>query len=277
MKINVALSPCPNDTFAFDAWINKKIHTSIDMQPVFADIQQLNTWAYNGLYPVMKISAHCFGHITSAYSMIPAGAAIQQGGGPKLVANKYFTIDDVRNMTIAVPGFDTTACLLLQVLLPPPKKIVPVRYDEIMRLVQQGAVDAGVLIHEARFLIAHFDLCELADFGTLFFEQFKSLLPLGVVVAKRSLKKEQLIEITKTLQQSIAYAKNEKRISSFVQEHSQEKSLTIIKQHIDTYVTKETEQLSAAGLRAVKTFFEIAIEKELLPKDAKNFDCFCNT
>ena len=270
-SIPVAFSPCPNDTFAFDAWVEKKIPSSIAINPVLADIQQLNEWAYAAKFPVTKVSTYCLGNITSKYVMLPVGAAIQTGGGPKLIAKTSFASSEIKDKTVAVPGLDTTAYLLLRTLLPEPKKIVSARYEEIPELVKNGSVDAGVIIHETRFIFSRYGLVEIADLGTLFTDRCKSPLPLGVIVAQRSLGEEYIQEISTTLMRSVKYAQAHKEITPFILASSQEKDLGVIHKHIDMYVTQETEKISARGVQALYVLFTHAINQKLLPKEALNF------
>ena len=271
MALSIAFSPCPNDTFAFDAWMEKKIPSKVAIHPVLADIQQLNTWAYEAKFPVTKVSTYCLGNITANYVMLPVGAAVQSGSGPKIVAKKAFSLNELKDKTVAVPGLDTTAYLLLRILLPEPKKIISARYEEIPELVKNGSIDAGVIIHETRFVLSRYDLVEIADLGKLFNNQYKSPLPLGVVVAQRSLGEGIIREISHTLAQSVRYARTHKEITPFVLNSSQEKDLDVIQKHIDMYVTQDTEQITARGIQALYVLFTHAINQKLLPKEALNF------
>lgn len=267
--IEVAYSPCPNDTFCFDAWVNKKISCSVSPKPILADVQQLNLWAYEGRYPVTKVSAYCLGNICKEYVMLPSGAAISYTG-PKLIARQVIDLHTLENLVIAVPGLDTTAYLLFKALFGKAKKVIACRYEEVPSLVVNKEADVGLIIHETRFVFQKLGLVELADLGTLFKERYNSPVPLGVIVAKRTL--PFLTEVAHSIEQSIRFAiEHPKSSREYILTHSQEKDEVIIAQHIQAYVNEETIRISKEGIEAISTLFELAIEQDLLPTEARNF------
>lgn len=272
--MKIAFSPCPNDTFAFDAWIHGKITSTIKPEPIVADIQQLNAWAYQALYPVTKVSCFTLGKITQKYALLPSGAAICNAG-PKIIAKEPFPISELSKKRILVPGLDTTAYLLLRTLCPEPKEIGICRYDEITAKLEANEADCGLIIHETRFCFEQAGFVELCDLGQLFKKNFDCAVPLGVVVAK----KEAYKEAARALKESIAYAFNNPQSSlDYVRRLSQEKDNTIIQQHIQTYVNNDTLQISEEGLRAIHTLFQLAVDQKLLPREALKFyetDHFC--
>jgi 5,8-dihydroxy-2-naphthoate synthase len=176
--LDVAFSPCPNDTFIFDGWVHGKITSPFQIKTHLADIQQLNIWAKEGKYPVTKVSAFCMKSIFSTYEMLPVGAAVSFHG-PKLVARSLFDLKDLPKKIIAVPGMDTTAYLLVCDLFGKCADIISGRYEQIIDLVLSGRADVGVLIHETRFTFQRHTVVELADLGILFYEKYKLPIPLG--------------------------------------------------------------------------------------------------
>jgi 1,4-dihydroxy-6-naphthoate synthase len=262
----LAISPCPNDTFLFDSWLHGKIASPITPKATLADIQQLNLWALQGVYPVTKISSVCFAKVTNAYTLLPVGAAIGPFG-PKLIAKELFDLNELSTKTVAIPGKETTAYLLFRTLLPEPKNVIFCRYEEIVPLIASGKVDAGLIIHETRFTFQTAGYFELADLGVLFYERYKLPVPLGVVVAKKTVPKKQVAEVVEAMRASLASAS----ISDFVLEQSQEKKLDIVKQHIEMYVTSETKEISEEGLAAIRVLFELGARHNLLPADCKSF------
>lgn len=272
--MKIAFSPCPNDTFAFDAWVHGKIASSIKPEPILADIQQLNAWAYQGIYPVTKISCFTYGKVTHEYAMLPSGAAISHAG-PKVIAKEPFSPSELSKKRVLVPGLDTTAYLLLRTLCPEPKEIGVCRYDEIMQKLSQDEADCAVIIHESRFLFQQAGFFEICDLGALFMRNFDCPIPLGVVVAK----KEAYKEAARALKASIEYAFDHPDSSyDYVRSLSQEKDKAIIEQHIETYVTGDTLQVSSDGVRAIQTLFQLAVDQKLLPKESLKFyetDHFC--
>jgi 1,4-dihydroxy-6-naphthoate synthase len=269
--IEIAYSPCPNDTFCFDAWVNKKIYSPLSPSPILADIQQLNTWAYEGRYPVTKVSSYCLGNICKEYRMLPSGAAISHTG-PKLIGREPTDLDTLKNKTIAIPGLDTTAYLLFRALFGPARKVISCRYEEVPSLVINRTADIGLIIHETRFLFHKLGLVELADLGTLFYSRYNCPVPLGVIATKRTFPESFLEQVSHSIEHSVRFALlNPKSSQSYVLAHSQEKEESIIEQHIQAYVNQETVRVSTAGLRAISTLFELAIEQKLLPREAMLF------
>lgn len=219
----------------------------------FADIQQLNQWALEERFPLIKISLGCYPRIKDAYEILPVGAALGFQCGPKIISKAPFHPSELAHKTIAIPGQDTTAHLLLKCLLPAPYKKVFCLYHEIASLIQAGIVDCGLIIHESRFTFAEAGFVEIADLGELWHVHTKAPLPLGVLVLLRTISlpvKKRLITI---LRESLAVARSQPELAlPFILQHSQEKNAAIVTQHITTYVTSETAQLSPMGKKAIE-------------------------
>ncbi|MDB6082022.1 MAG: 1,4-dihydroxy-6-naphthoate synthase [Chlamydiia bacterium] len=265
-----AFSPCPNDTFAFDALVHRRFETPFNVAPHLHDIDELNKRALEGIYPLTKVSAYCLGKITKEYCMLPVGAAIGEDGGPKLIARNRDC--NIQQAIVAVPGDFTTAALLLKLLIDKPKKIISLPYHEILPAILQGRCDAGVIIHETRFTFHLHGLKEIEDLGDLFQERFHCPIPLGVIAAKRTLGDQTLTHLTDALQQSVAFAKANPTVSvDYVIANSQEKNREVIAKHIDLYVTENTQSVSKRAMNAIRVLFQAAIEKELLEPSALDF------
>jgi 1,4-dihydroxy-6-naphthoate synthase len=271
-KLQFAFSPCPNDTFAFDALVHDKIKSSIAVEPFLFDIEKLNAFACEKRFPITKVSAFCLGKLTKDYVLLESGIAAGFGVGPKLIAKNTFPLSELNNKVVAIPGTNTTANLLLQLLLPKPKAIITLPYDQITQALLTNTCDAGVIIHETRFSFASMGLHELADLGSLFTERFNCPIPLGAIVGLRSLGKDMLKEISRAIKQSVIFAKNNPKSSwEYVFRHAQEKDEQMIKQHIDLYVNDETIQASKPTLKAFSILFKEAIKQNLLDSSALNF------
>jgi len=267
-QLQIAYSSCPNDTFAFDAWVHGKIASKRRPEPIVADIQQLNAWAYEGRYPVIKVSTFCLGKITDKYQMLPSGAAIGNEG-PVLISKTPFTIEELKNKRVLVPGLDTTAYLLFSCLCPEPLEIGIVPFDQMLDKLNADEADAALIIHETRFAFEKAGFHQILDLGKCFTKTFGTLLPLGVVVAK----KEVYDEAAKALKASIQFAfDNPTSSKDYVLYNSQEKDPDIIAKHIEAYVTQETLQISSNGQKAIHSLFSLAIEKGLLTKKSLHFD-----
>ena len=153
-NLKVAFSPCPNDTFIFHAWLKGLISSPINIQPVLEDVQTLNELAMQKRYPVSKISCYCLGLIEDEYQMLSSGAALGYGCGPKIIAKDKFPLEELGSKRIAIPGRQTTAHFLLDLLAPKPIEKRFCSYNEIADLIRSGAVDCGLIIHESRFTFA---------------------------------------------------------------------------------------------------------------------------
>lgn len=268
--LKFAFSPCPNDTFAFEALVHKRIACPVSIEPIFHDIDTLNQHALAGSYPISKVSAYCLGLITEEYVMLPTGAAVSAHSGPKLVSKDKNC--KIQEATIAIPGTYTTAALLLELLVEKPKKIISLPYHEIVPALLAGVCSAGLIIHETRFTYHEYGLHEIADLGTLFQERYHCPIPLGVIVAKRALPASLRGDLTTAIQKSVSFAKAHPHISqSFVLAKAQEKDASIIQKHINYFVTDDTENVSHSAISALTILFEAACKKNLLPKSSLNF------
>jgi 1,4-dihydroxy-6-naphthoate synthase len=247
--LDFAISPCPNDTFAFDALLHEKIIAPFKAEVSFHDIQTLNLLALEGRHSVIKTSGAILPLIDSEYELLQSGAALGMGMGPKVVAKRAM---DLKGKRVATAGFLTTAHLLFSSFFKD-SFLVEMPYHLIEAAVKNNEVDAGILIHESRF--TH-NLHELFDLGTLFHEKYKTPLVLGVVVAKKNLGKKRIEQIEKALYDSILFARqNPQSSKEFVKSQAQEKKEDIIQKHIELYVTSETEKLTQEGHHAIQTMY----------------------
>lgn len=239
---------------------------------MLADVQQLNIDALAKTFPVTKISFFCLGHVLDNYIMLPSGAALGYGCGPKIIAKEKYTISDLSRLRIAIPGIHTTAHLLLNLLTDPPAMKVFCRYNEISNLIKDDEVDCGLIIHESRFTFAQEGFHEIADLGQLWENTFRCPIPLGCIAAKRSLGHKRLKTISDAIRSSLLWGINHPEASEeYIQTHCMVKDTKVIKEHIHLYVNKETEWLSPAGLRSIELLLSEAHKKNLIPKLQKNY------
>ena len=267
IPMKIAISPCPNDTYLFHAWIKGLIGKP--PETAFADIQQLNELACEGNYPLIKISFNCLKDVQGTYQLLPIGSALGFHCGPKIIAKTPFPLEELSQKRIAVPGKQTTAHLLLEKLLPPVREKMFCLYNEIAGLIDAGVVDCGLIIHETRFTFASLGFCEIADLGELWHERFQVPLPLGCLAIRRDFPEKE--DVMRILKESLRYARaNPLASRSFILEHCQEKNIEVAMRHIETYVNQETENLSETGLQAIEALTGIC-PKHLLysPKEEK--------
>lgn len=265
--LTMAYSPCPNDTFIFHAWVHGLVSPRLPVQTALADVQELNELAMTAYYPITKVSFNTLGHILDDYIMLPVSTALGRGCGPLLIAKEPFPLEELCTKRVAVPGKDTTAFLLLQTLAPQAAEKTFCLYDEVTDLIHQGEVDCGVIIHETRFTFEKEGFVAIADLGSLWEQQFASMIPLGCIAAKRSLGERKLAEITQAIKQSLRYAWDYPQASmNYVLENSIEQDLDVVRRHIDLYVNKYSYELDEEALQSIDALFYAARQRGLLPE-----------
>lgn len=252
--LKCAISPCPNDIYLFYAWLTGQVGKNYPLQPTFADIQQLNEWAFKKKFPLIKVSFNCFAKMTHNYQILPVGSALGFNCGPKIIAKNYFLLSELPQKKIAIPGKDTTAHLLLERLTLPPKEKFFCLYHEIMPLIASGKVDCGLIIHESRFSFQESGFIEICDLGEIWHTETLSPLPLGGMAIARETPDEIKQMIVTILLESLTFAQRyPKKGLPFILSKSQEKDASVILKHIETYINSETWQLSKAGISAIST------------------------
>ena len=258
MKFSLAFSPCPNDTFIFDALVNSKIDTKGHSFEVFLeDVQTLNEWALQGKMDFSKISYGVWNKVNHQYQLLNSGGALGKGVGPLLIT-KPGNFSRVNEMTIAIPGENTTAHLLFSLAYPHATKKVFKVFHEIENAVLNGEVDAGVIIHENRFTYESKGLKKIIDLGAYWEETQQLPIPLGGIIAKKTIDPVIIQQVDALIKQSIEYAfANYPTIAPYVSEHSQEMSEEVMRQHINLYVNHFSLDLGAEGLQAVEKLTKI--------------------
>jgi 1,4-dihydroxy-6-naphthoate synthase len=261
--LTLGFSPCPNDCFLFYALA----HGLVDAEPVdvrLADVEELNRLARAGALDVSKLSYHAYAHVAGEYVMLPAGGALGRGVGPLIVTRER--LDDLRGLTVAVPGGLTTARLLLGLSQGEDLVLRELRYDRIMPAVAAGEVDAGLIIHESRFTYQEHGLVKHLDLGEWWERTTGRLLPLGGVVARKSLGPERLERLAGAIRASMDFAyRHRERVEPYVAQHAQELSREVRQQHIDLYVNDFSRDLGQEGREAVAELFRRARERGLIP------------
>jgi 1,4-dihydroxy-6-naphthoate synthase len=262
MKLSLGFSPCPNDTFIFDALVNHKIDTEgFSFDVVLEDVQTLNEWAMAGKLSISKISYGVLALVLEQYAVLNSGGALGMGVGPLLIERE--TTDDrrqttVEEMTIAIPGVNTTAHMLFSLAFPEAKKKVFMVFHEIEDAVLSGKVDAGVIIHENRFTYQDKGLAKIMDLGAYWEETTHVPIPLGGIVMKRSIDSSVQNKIDELIRKSVAYAfSNYPKLTDYVRQHSQEMNESVMRQHIDLYVNNYSVDLGEEGKTAVKKLLEV--------------------
>jgi 5,8-dihydroxy-2-naphthoate synthase len=257
--LSIGFSPCPNDTYIFCALV--KGHIKVDdfnLKPVILeDVETLNKWAMEGRLDITKLSFHAFGHVLEKYALLNAGSALGRGCGPLLVSNHVVHPENFAHLTVAVPGHYTTAAMLLRLHSPVWKKVVTMRFDEIMPAIEAGEVDCGVIIHESRFTYQDKGLVLITDLGSWWEEISGHPIPLGGIAVKRSLDREIIAKIDQAIKASILWAKkNPLPCRPYIKEHAQELEDSVINDHIGLYVNRYSEDLGVEGMAAIEFFLK---------------------
>jgi 1,4-dihydroxy-6-naphthoate synthase len=272
MKLTLGFSPCPNDTFIFDALVHHKIDTEgLEFEVYLGDVEDLNNKAFKSELDITKISYHAYGYLTDNYVLLDAGSALGKGCGPLLVKPSNGKKLDLKNSIIAIPGKHTTANFLLSIAHPEASNKVEVLFSDIEDAVIKGEVDAGLIIHENRFTYQDKGLEKIIDLGKYWENKTGTLIPLGGIVIKRNISQETILKFNKILRKSIEYAfKNPESPLNYMTEHSQEMDEKVMMQHVELYVNKYSIDLGEEGKNAISQMFNLAQEKEIIPKIEKD-------
>lgn len=260
MKLTLGFSPCPNDTFIFDAMVNGKMDTKgIEFEYVLEDVETLNRWAEEGKLDITKLSYNTFLHVVNNYALLHSGSALGKGVGPLLIAKKPIDLANAENLQVAIPGFNTTANLLLSLAYPEVKNKTAVVFNEIENAVLNGNYDAGLIIHESRFTYQQKGLVKLIDLGDWWENEMNAAIPLGGIVMRRSFGAELCSTVDSIIRESLTYSwKHYPELSPFVRAHAQEMEEGVMRKHIDLYVNEYTTDLGTEGRQAIHTLFDKA-------------------
>ncbi len=267
MKLRLGFSPCPNDTFIFEALVNKRIDTlGIDYDFFLADVEELNSLALKGSVDVTKMSFHAYAYAAAHYLLLDSGGALGRGNGPLLVSKKKIYPDEIEALQIAIPGKYTTANLLLSVAWPGAVKKKEYLFSDIPEVILSGEADAGLIIHETRFTYMTMGLKKIADLGE-YWESFSGMpIPLGAIVVRRDIPHDTALKVNDTIRRSIEYAyKHPKASVAFIKQNAQEISENVIHDHIGLYVNDFSLSLGVEGNMAVNKLFGIAMERDVVP------------
>jgi 1,4-dihydroxy-6-naphthoate synthase len=252
MKFTLGFSPCPNDTFIFDALVNKKIDTiGFEFEVVLEDVQTLNEWAREGRLDISKMSFPALFNNADKYQLLNSGSALGKGVGPLLISKTAVDPADLNHLRIAIPGVDTTANFLLDHAFPDAKNRTPMLFSEIEDAVLNGEVDLGVIIHENRFTYQQKGLVKVADLGELWETSTGSFIPLGCIAIHKK-HKEHAAAVDELIKESLVYAFNYyPSLPEYVKQHSQAMEEAVMRQHIELYVNDFSLDLGEAGRNAI--------------------------
>ena len=274
MKLTLGFSPCPNDTFIFDALIHHKIDTEgLTFEVLFEDVETLNQKALHGELDITKLSFHAFAHVIDKYALLNAGSALGFGVGPLLIC-KQENLDRIQSLlnapsttlSTAIPGKYTTANFLLGIAYPQLTNKKEMVFNEIESALLNDKVDIGLIIHENRFTYQEKGLAKILDLGNYWEQLTGCAIPLGGIVINRKLHITIQQKVDRLIRKSVEYAfANPKSGIDFIRNHAQEMSEDVMYKHIELYVNQFSINLGKEGRNAIETLFDMAKEKGIIP------------
>jgi 1,4-dihydroxy-6-naphthoate synthase len=258
MKLTLGFSPCPNDTFIFDALVNNKTDAEgLEFDVLLKDVQTLNEWAVKGKLDITKLSYGVLPLALNEYILLNSGSALGRGVGPLLISNNEFKMANVTDALIAIPGENTTAHLLFSLAFPNAKNKFFLRYDKIEEFVLSGK-GLGVIIHENRFTYQQKGLHKIIDLGDYWEKETGHAIPLGGIVIKRSIDTAVQKKADALIKKSIEYAYSKyPELNDYIRRHSQEMNEDVMRKHIDLYVNNYSLDLGAAGKAAILKLLDV--------------------
>jgi 1,4-dihydroxy-6-naphthoate synthase len=268
VSLSLAISPCPNDTFTFDALVHGRVVGAPAIDVTYADVDVTNTASLDGTFDLVKVSYAALPWLLDAYELLPCGGALGRGCGPLVLVKDMIGggPEALAGRTVAVPGDRTTAYLLFRLWAADiaPAKIEIVPFHEIMPGVADGRYDAGLVIHEARFTYPRYGLSALVDLGEWWERDTGLPIPLGAILAHRD--RVDAAAATEWVRNSVRQAWADPAASeAYVLEHAQEMEPAVVAQHINLYVNEFTENLGDEGYAAIGSLLDRAAGLGLVP------------
>jgi len=274
MKLTLGFSPCPNDTFIFDALIHHKIDTEgLEFEVVYDDVETLNQKALKGQLDITKLSFHAFAYVANQYALLDAGSALGFGVGPLLISHKYTSEaltellkSENTDLKVGIPGKYTTANFLLGIAYPALQNKQEMVFSEIESALLDDKIDLGLIIHENRFTYQDKGLTKIVDLGDYWEKLTGCAIPLGGIVINRKLDREVQLKVNRLIRQSVEFAfAHPKSGIDFIREHAQAMDEAVMYKHIELYVNKYSINLGEEGRKAIDTLFTLAQERNIIP------------
>lgn len=270
-KLTVGFSPCPNDTFIFDAMVHHKVDTEgLEFDYLTTDVEELNLKAFRKELDVTKLSYHAFLFLTDEYVLLRSGSALGHHCGPLLISDKECYLYEIDEFLIGIPGRYTTANLLLGIAAPSVIFKKEMLFSDIEDAILRSEIDAGVIIHENRFTYQEKGLKLITDLGEYWEGKTGYPIPLGGIVVRRDFPEDLKQKINRVMRRSVEFAMNNPDpVMDFVKAHAQTMHEQVMRQHIALYVNQYTLDLGEEGMRAVVTLTEKAKVNGICPLPTK--------
>lgn len=254
LRLSVAISPCPNDTFLFHALATGKVAVpGYETEFHYHDVEELNRRAACGEFEITKLSFHAWLKLREEYSLLRSGAAIGFGCGPVVAGRDALTRDDLRTARIVVPGELTTGNLLFRLWAPDAAPTTSIPYDRILGMILEGEADCGVIIHESRFVFEDAGLTSIRDLGEWWEEATGLPIPLGCIAVRSDLPLELNRQLESAIRESLEHARrNREEAMEFARGHACELDADVLSRHVDMFVNDFSLDLGDEGLAAVE-------------------------
>ncbi|HEY5471434.1 MAG TPA: 1,4-dihydroxy-6-naphthoate synthase [Bacteroidales bacterium] len=267
MKLTLGFSPCPNDTFIFDAMVHGRIDTEgLEFDYFLADVEELNRKAFASEVDITKMSYHAYAYVADNYLILDSGSALGHKNGPLLISKRILQPSELAGARIAIPGKYTTANLLLSIAWPEALNKTEYLFSDIENALLNEEVDAGLIIHETRFTYYKKGLHKIADMGE-YWEKLSGMpIPLGAIVINRKVPENLALKVNRVVRRSLEYAYKDSFASfDFVSGNAKEMDSAVMNKHIKLFVNEYTLNLGCKGREAIDTLFRFAREKEVIP------------
>lgn len=267
MKLTLAYSPCPNDTFIFDALAHQKIDTEgLTFEIIHDDVESLNRNALEGNYDITKLSYHAYAYVSANYQLLTAGSALGRGCGPLMISKDDIPRSKIEFCLIGIPGKLTTANFLLSMAFPEAATKKEMVFNTIEDGLLNEAIDIGLIIHENRFTYLHKGLKKIIDLGEWWEQKYQLPIPLGGIVTRRDFDQDLKSKINRVLKRSVEYAlANPAQTMDYVRAHAQEMEEAVMQQHIHLYVNDFSVDLGEEGKAAIEALYSVAGDKKIIP------------
>lgn len=267
MKLTLAYSPCPNDTFIFDALAHQKIDTEgLTFEIIHDDVESLNRNALEGNYDITKLSYHAYAYVSANYQLLTAGSALGRGCGPLMISKDDIPRSKIEFCLIGIPGKLTTANFLLSMAFPEAATKKEMVFNTIEDGLLNEAIDIGLIIHENRFTYLHKGLKKIIDLGEWWEQKYELPIPLGGIVTRRDFDQDVKSKINRVLKRSVEYAlANPAQTMDYVRAHAQEMEEAVMQQHIQLYVNDFSVDLGEEGKAAIEALYAVVGDKKIIP------------
>ena len=266
MKLSLGFSPCPNDTFIFEALVHGRVDTEgVTFAWFLADVEELNRRAMERTVDVTKMSFHAYAKAASDYLILDSGSALGRNNGPLVISRRKIDPDELENALIAIPGKYTTANLLFSIFWPGASRKREYIFSDIPEAVMSGEVDAGLIIHETRFTYESLGLRKVADTGEYWEKMTGMPVPLGGIVVNRGVNEDIAGKVNRSIRRSIEYAWADPSASvDFIRRNASEIDSAITKEHISLFVNDFSLSLGQEGKAAISRLYSVANERKVI-------------